>query len=261
MMVTREIQFGDRGDDVLWWQQHLIADGYEIGTLDGDFGRRTHNATLAWQRARGVPRAELGRVGRWTLEAIGEDPAPATMRGLVWPHIPFVEAANWQRDVGEQVKRLIVLHTIEAPEASTSADRTADWFAGKRGPAPRTSAHVCIDDDSIVQCVPWRRIAWAAPGANKQGIHLEHAGYARQTDAEWHDDFSQRMLQRSSWVAARLCEQEKIPIAFVTAQGLLAEMPGITTHYEVSQAFKKSDHWDPGPHFPIDEYLDLVRRA
>jgi hypothetical protein len=36
---------------------------------------------------------------------------------------------------------------------------------------------------------------------------------------------------------------------------------GITTHAEVSRAFGKSTHLDPGPFFPVAEYLRLVVEA
>jgi hypothetical protein len=29
----------------------------------------------------------------------------------------------------------------------------------------------------------------------------------------------------------------------------------------VSAAYRKSDHWDPGPGFPVESFLDKVRRA
>jgi len=257
------LQLGMFGDDVHAWQLELIQDGRYLGAsgADRNFGKLTQNATVGWQRARAIPIGELGTVGRWTLEALGVDAAPKTMRNLVWPHVPFMEAANWQRDVGPQTKRNIVLHCIECAEASTAAENTAKWFAGQRGPAPMVSAHACVDDDSIVQCVPWERIAWHAPGANRFGIGIEHAGWARQTAEQWRDDYSRRMLQRSAWLVARLCAQFRLPVVFVDAAGLLREELGITTHVEVNRAFKKSDHTDPGAAFPMADYLALVRSS
>ncbi len=258
-----ELRFGMQGDDVRAWQTLLLEDGRFLGPsgADGDFRKLTQNATVAWQRARSVPIGELGVVSRWTREAIGEHASPNTLRNLSWPHLPFIEAANWQRDVGPQTKRNIVLHSIECAEASTAAENTAKWFAGRLGVAPRTSAHACVDDDSIVQCVPWERIAWHAPGCNKQGIGIEHAGWARQTPEQWRDDYSRRMLQRSAWLVARLCAQFQIPVVFVDAGGLVLGEAGITTHAEVTRAFGKSDHTDPGVAFPMTDYLRLVRSA
>ena len=42
---------------------------------------------------------------------------------------------------------------------------------------------------------------------------------------------------------------------FIDAEGLKAGKKGVTTHAEVSKAFKKSNHTDPGLGFPMDRIL------
>lgn len=176
---------------------------------------------------------------------------------LSLPH-RLVDAANWSRSVGPQIKRVIVLHSMEAPEKGDTAENVARYFAQ---PATRASAHFCIDNDSIVQCVPAERVAWHAPGANAFGIGLEHAGYARQSAAEWRDSYTAAMLDLSARLCAELVHHFAIPVAFIDAAGLRAHVSGITTHLEVTRAWPdKGTHTDPGPHFPLDEYLLNVRR-
>lgn len=176
---------------------------------------------------------------------------------LSLPH-RVVDAANWSRSVGPQIKRLIVIHTMEAPEKGDTAEAVARYFAR---PSTRASAHYCIDNDSIVQCVPAERVAWHAPGANTVGIGLEHAGYARQTAAQWRDGYSTAMLDLSARLCAELVHHFAIPVAFVDAAGLLARASGITTHHEVTRAWPdKGTHTDPGAAFPLHEYLSNVRR-
>jgi hypothetical protein len=97
-------------------------------------------------------------------------------------------------------------------------------------------------------------VAWHAPGANHNGLGYEHAGYATQSRDEWLDDYGQKMLTISAARARVHCANYGIPIAFVDAAGLLAGQRGITTHWEVTQAFHRSTHWDPGPGFPMDHY-------
>jgi hypothetical protein len=255
------LQYGMDGDDVAAWQVVLKSDGRELGPsgADGKFRSLTQNATVAWQRARGLSGGHLGKVTAATRALIGTLAEPPTLRHLDWPNLPYVEAVNWQRDVGPQVKRNIVIHTMEVAEAATSAEWCAAFFAGKKGPAPKASAHACVDDDSIVQCVPWDRIAWACGGLNKQGIHIELAGFARQSLAEWRDDYSRRMLDRAAWLVAKLSNQHDIPAEFCAADDLVAREPGVTTHWEGTKAFGKSTHTDPGPHFPMADFLRRVR--
>lgn len=177
--------------------------------------------------------------------------------------IPYLEAANWSRDFPPVKKRLIVLHCMEYAKKPDSAEWCARYFAGLEGPAPQASAHACVDSDSIVQCVPWDRVAWHAPGANRFGIGVEHSGYRRQSLSEWQDPYSTMMLDLSSWLVGELCTRNVIPIDFLDADELRAageNAKGITTHWEVTKAFGKSDHTDPGPSFPMGNYLRLVSK-
>lgn len=148
---------------------------------------------------------------------------------------------------------------MEAPEKPGTAKAVAQWFAGPN--APQASAHFNVDDAEIWQSVKEHDVAWAAPGANKQGIHIEHAGYASQSAAQWADPYSEAMLVQSARLVADLCARHSVPIQFLPAVDLLTGTRGITTHLEVSRAWHLSDHTDPGPNFPMAHYLNLVREA
>lgn len=168
---------------------------------------------------------------------------------------PFVESPHVNRTGGRQID-LIVMHTMEMDEKGETAENCAQWF---RNPGAKVSAHYCIDANSIVQCVRDQDVAWAAPGANSDGIQIEHAGRAKQTGRDWSDPYSTAMLERSAALVADLCEKYKIPVAWLYAADLQAGKRGITTHDAVSKAFKRGSHWDPGTGFPVERYLALVR--
>lgn len=171
-------------------------------------------------------------------------------------HIEKIQARNYTKASGRAID-LIVIHTMEAIEKPGTAEAVAKWFAGAN--APRASCHYCVDQDSIVRCVDDGDVAWHAPGANNNGIGIEHAGYAKQSAGDWADDASRSMLALSAALTAQLCDAYKIPVEFVDAKGLVEKRRGITTHAEVSKAFKKSNHWDPGGNFPMTAYLDAVK--
>lgn len=253
------MKLGDAGNDVSAWRFVLNLDGRDLSGVYNAFEETTHNATVAWQKARGLKGD--GVVGAKTRAAINEPPLVRPPPLFDPATIPYIEAANWSRHIGAVQKTVIVLHCMEWPEASTAAEWCAGFFAGKQGPAPQASANYCVDDDSVICSVPPDRIAWHAPGANSNGIGIEHAGYARQTRAQWLDDYSLRMLQLSAALTAYLCKRFSIPIQFIMADHLKRGARGITTHAEVTRAFGKSTHTDPGAHFPIAEYLRYTVEA
>ena len=129
------------------------------------------------------------------------------------------------------------------------------------------SAHLCIDNNSIVQSVPFDHKAAGARGrlyrgktVNDWAVHFEHAGYAAAD--------SRRLGRRSTRrrccsgpriAAAKVCKAYDIPAVAVDAVGLRSGAKGITTHAVVTAAFKVSGgHTDPGPGFPMASYVSAV---
>ena len=155
--------------------------------------------------------------------------------------------------------RVIVLHTMEAPEKGETAEAVAKFFAkGDR----RASAHACVDNNSVVQCVEDKDIAWGAKGANADGLHIEMAGSFRQTAEQWADLYSQAVLALAAQVAARFCVDHAIPAVRLTTEQLLAGERGIVGHDQVVAAYPAgqvaAEHQDPGTAFPWDEFMKQV---
>ena len=171
--------------------------------------------------------------------------------------IPFVQARNFTRGRSNAID-VLVIHTMEAPEKPTTAESVANWFAGST--APQASAHYCIDNNSIVQCVHDADVAWHAPGANHNGLGFEHAGFAAEAPKDWQDAYSEAMLELSAELVAKKCEENHIPVVWLQVADLQAGRRGITGHAQVSDAFKRSDHHDPGVNFPVQHYLALVKK-
>jgi peptidoglycan hydrolase-like protein with peptidoglycan-binding domain len=260
--VRSTIQLGSKGTLVSIWQATVGV------AVDGDFGPGTEAATKQWQAARGL--VADGRVGPASWARADEDATKATAPKpsepaktptiLTLQDVKLVRAKNF-RTANRPASAVlwIVLHSMESAEKPYTAENVAAWFASSS--APMASAHFCIDSDSIVQCVPLKDVAFAAPGANAEGVHIEMAGYARQTEAEWLDDFGLAMLSRVALVMAHLSELYDIPLEYVDVDGLNARRKGVTTHFDVSKAFKKSDHQDPGKGFPMAKVLSMAMAA
>lgn len=246
------------GEDVRAWQRFLRI------TPDSKFGPQTDSATRAFQASHRDPVTGHalvidGIVGPATVRAANEVLRERSENHDGYPGVlvdDYVQARNFTNTDRSAYIKHIVIHTAEIAEVLTAAEALAAWCAGPN--APQASWHYAVDPDSITQSVYDELIAWHAPGANRTGIGVELAGRARQTAEEWDDEFSRETLQRAARLVAHLCVKWNIPVEFVDREGLKAGAAGITTHNEVSLAFRKSDHTDPGPAFPMDAFLAQV---
>ena len=151
--------------------------------------------------------------------------------------------------------RVMVIHTMEAPEGPQTAENVARYFASGQVVA---SAHMCVDQDSVVYCLPSSAVAFAAPGCNHDGYQVEHAGYARQSPEEWGDAASVAMLQLSAQATREIADSLGIPLRHLTDEELANGESGFVGHDQVSRVYKRSDHTDPGPSFPWSYYMGLV---
>ena len=250
------LQVGERGPEVGNWQRFLSEQGFLDWThkpliIDEHYGERTRFATMQWQSQNGLAPNGLIVAGARSI---------AIAQGF----LPFVQAKSY-KPAERKVFDLIVLHTMEYPEKPTGAEWCASFFTDPKGRdkqgnlvSLQCSAHYVVDNDSTIQCVRDRDVAHGAPGANHNGLHIEHAGYARQSVAEWSDDYSTMLLERSAALVAKKCAAYAIPAVWlVSPEQLKKGERGICGHDLVSKAFGGS-HWDPGPWFPKERYLNLV---
>lgn len=253
---------GMKGSDVARMQVMLIEAGYSLAPYgaDGDFGNLTDMKIRDFQSANGL--LVDGIVGSQTMAALRNDgntiPSPPPPRpGETLDDLvdDYIQAKNYTT-ASRTTLRGIVLHSTESGPNSASA--VANWFAGDS--APRASAHLIIGRGATIQCVALEDVAWAAPKANSEFVQVEHCGYAMKS--QWLEEESET-LHRSARAVAAICREYDIPVKFLNEADLKSGGRGITTHYRVSMAFKKSDHVDPGGpedrNWPLVEYLDMVK--
>lgn len=241
--AKRVLRQGLRGDDVAEWQRVIGV------SADGVFGPATDRATRAWQSARGL--TADGVVGPAAWGAVTIVPPPSTPVET----ISFRQAVSYTRGRTAPIS-LLVIHSAECAETATAAEALQGWAAGPS--APKASWHYAVDSDSTTQSVRDEDTAWHAPGVNDRAIGVELAGRASQTPAQWADAYSTAVLDRAARLFARLCNRHSIPAVYVDAAGLQRGERGITTHADVSRAFKRSTHTDPGSGFPLAAFIAMV---
>lgn len=260
--MTPTLEFTRAWQTFLNLQGKKGKDGQPL-LVDGDFGGNTRTATIGFQSYFNIP--QTGEADDATIAvAVANGFKPPASEGKY----KFVQA-KWFTAAARTAIDLIVIHTMEAPEKGTTAEAVANYFANpltKTGDPVKASAHFCIDNDSVVACVREQDVAWHAGGANRNGIGLEHAGTARQTPAEWADEYSTAMLKRSAQVCAELCLKYGLPVVWLTPDQIKAKERGICGHVDVNVAAgqkvgDKGVHWDPGPSFPKDQYIQWVEEA
>jgi hypothetical protein len=144
----------------------------------------------------------------------------------------------------------IVLHSTEGDTAAGAAS----WFAN---PASGGSAQLVVDDRECYRTLDDTRIPWGAPGANKDGFHIEHAGHASWSRQKWMSH--EQTLRRGAFKAAFHAVKFGIPLRLLSASDLSHGRSGLVTHATVSQVFH-GDHTDPGGGFPLDHYMQLVKQ-
>lgn len=151
---------------------------------------------------------------------------------------------------------VIVVHTTEGHENQMSARNTAAWF---RNPLAKVSAHFVVDAGEIIECVRPTDTAWHAGTANPFSIGIEICGTARQSAAQWLDDYSVATLKRAATLIAELGITFGIDVRKLDDAELLANyngtiVSGVCGHDDVSRVLGGT-HWDPGPQFPWQDFM------
>lgn len=175
---------------------------------------------------------------------------------------PFIEA-RWYQKWTEPAPRpiqCIVIHAMDWREHGQTAEDCAHDFA-TCPESNKRSAHVCVDNNSIVQCVKDRHIAFAAPNMNRRGLQIELAGYSKQTAAEWADAYSVAVVRNAANVTAQYCAKFDVPRVHLSTDELKRGARGIVGHYQVTEAWPDvgHGHTDPGPHFPWADFMAQVQ--
>lgn len=171
-----------------------------------------------------------------------------------------IQAVNFTPTAKRSID-VIVMHKMEYPEKITSAEDVGHYFANqKKGDPNGSSAHVGFDNNSGCRYVSDHDVAWAAPGANHNGLHVELAGYsseARKTQET--DKYDLDMLELAAEFVARKAHQYDIRPRKIGPDDIKAGRSGICGHIDVTHAYPTlGSHTDPGENFPWSHFMHRV---
>jgi N-acetylmuramoyl-L-alanine amidase CwlA len=148
----------------------------------------------------------------------------------------------------------IVIHSTVSPCKPGGARDIAAYFRSSKA---RGSAHYVVDPVEVVQTVFDSVIAWHAP-PNGHSLGIEMCEMPANTWVRWVGKNQRSMLKLTARLTAELCLAYDVPPVFLSPADLRAGKRGITTHANVSQAFRQSTHWDPGS-WPRVWFMRMVR--
>lgn len=161
----------------------------------------------------------------------------------------------------------IVIHDEEYDTGPGSAEAVASYFH-KLGPTGYASSHYIEDSEGEEHCVPEAQVAYHAPpnswvfGGDLYGsIGIEQDGYAHYSLSQWRMPGAWATICRAAARSAELCIRYSLPVVWLSPEDLVAGRRGITSHLNVSLAFRQSDHTDPGLQYPVAEFIDMVKQG
>jgi N-acetyl-anhydromuramyl-L-alanine amidase AmpD len=215
-------------------------------TAAGEAVRLTGDPTL---------RPDTAAIGRLHLQGSGTGPAECP-EDLDCDAVPAAHAQTDPADKGAygnydtadrpgdgNTIRTIVIHDTELPY-----DATLQSF---QNPATGGSSHYVVrsSDGHVTQVVPTRDIAWHAGNwyVNAHAIGIEHEGFAVE-GATW---YSEVLYRSSARLVRYLAGRFAIPLDREHVIGH-DEVPGPTQDQIAGM------HWDPGPFWDWDHYMELL---
>lgn len=149
----------------------------------------------------------------------------------------------------------IVVHTSEGRETEGGARNLVSYLGRITG-----GYHEVTDNKEAITCARDDQVTAGAAGMNARGWHICGVGSAHQKAEGWADPYSHAELTIMANRVARACLRLGIPaVRLDVGRVAHAGYKGLCGHVDVSKAYGKTDHTDPGPDFPWGTFMTSVQ--
>jgi N-acetylmuramoyl-L-alanine amidase CwlA len=172
------------------------------------------------------------------------------------PAPTYIGPPNRHGGASNKPIRRIVIHATVSPCAK-DAPGIARYFKRTDRAA---SAHYVVDSRKTIQALYDSFVGYHAP-PNEHSLGVELCcDLSNEGKGHWGRRNHRRMLRRAAALVAGLCLAYDVPVRHLNGRELRSGKHGICGHSDVRDAWGQTTHWDPGPHFPWDDFLRMVRQ-
>lgn len=159
----KTLKKGSKDNEVKTLQELLNKAGYKL-VVDSDFGQKTYDAVVAFQKSKNLD--PDGIVGPKTWAALGlKETTSNTNSKCIYPSVIYAPLKSCiTRTYNRTIKYLIIHYTAGTSSAKGKAERMKSSWEKKR----TASADFGVDDETMVQFNPDPKnyYCWAVGGGN-----------------------------------------------------------------------------------------------
>jgi N-acetyl-anhydromuramyl-L-alanine amidase AmpD len=153
----------------------------------------------------------------------------------------------------------VAVHSTESADLPGTTDdlrSIRNWFDN---PTSQASSHIGIDGQGNTELwVHSDRKAWTIGAANSFTVNIEFVARAAQGEAAWEEaQIKQGARWAAYWALKYDIPQHKGRVRDINGLCVCLDR-GVIRHSDVTAA-GFGTHTDPGPNFPMDDFLDAMR--
>lgn len=152
---------------------------------------------------------------------------------------------------GDRPVSLVAIHTAEG---ARTAESLGEYFYREDIQA---SSHVGIDQNKVLQYVPYERSAWTLRSGNPISDNAELCGFAAWSRDTWLNQYGSMLRLAAQWARER-CLARDIPMVALSSADVAIGHWGIIGHDDWTYGMHDGTHTDPGVTFPWDVFMEMV---